>query len=88
MAKLLEQAQSLLEQCEYEAAAKFCQRAVDQAPANTEALELLATISLELGDVERAEAVSRCAVHVTASAGPLTARPCDDRGRAWCGVRS
>ena len=54
---LLGQAQALLEQCEYATAAKFCQRAVDQAPTNVEALELLATISLELGERDRADEV-------------------------------
>ena len=53
----MERAQALVEQTDYATAAKFAQRAVDQAPKHREALELLATIMLELGDGDRAEEV-------------------------------
>jgi len=59
-----------MEQCEYEAAAKFCQRAVDQEPTNVDALEMLATISLELGDLEKADEVRPLLPDLPARRGP------------------
>jgi ferric-dicitrate binding protein FerR (iron transport regulator) len=57
VAALLARAQALLEQCENEAAVKFCQRATETAPDHADAWELLATALVELGDTDKAQQV-------------------------------
>jgi len=79
---LLERAQALVEQCEYETAAKFCRRAVDQEPTNVDALEMLATISLELGDPEKADDVRRCCPAWRRDAAPVSVLTCGSSSRA------
>ncbi|KAJ3988924.1 hypothetical protein F5890DRAFT_1488853 [Lentinula detonsa] len=52
---LLEKAQSLIVQCDYELAARFIQRILDQQPSNAEAKEMLGVVQLELGDIDAAK---------------------------------
>ena len=52
---LLSKASSLLEECQFEAAEKFCQRALEMDPDNVLALEMSANLLLERGEVEKAQ---------------------------------
>ncbi|KAF5367376.1 hypothetical protein D9758_003692 [Tetrapyrgos nigripes] len=52
---LLEKAQSLIVQCDYDLATRFIQRILEQEPSNVEAQEMLGVIQLETGDVEAAQ---------------------------------
>ncbi|KAF8825118.1 hypothetical protein F5879DRAFT_945008 [Lentinula edodes] len=52
---LLEKAQSLIVQCDYELAARFIQRILDQQPSNAEAKEMLGVVQLEMGDIDAAK---------------------------------
>ncbi|KAL0573692.1 hypothetical protein V5O48_008263 [Marasmius crinis-equi] len=52
---LLEKAQSLITQCDYELALRFIQRILDQQPSHAEAKELRGVVQLEMGDVDAAK---------------------------------
>ncbi|KAF8199620.1 hypothetical protein BJ912DRAFT_949700 [Pholiota molesta] len=52
---LLEKAQSLIVQCDYELALKFVRRILDQDPRNAEAKEMLGVSLLELGEIDEAK---------------------------------
>lgn len=56
---LVEKAQSLIEQCDYDLAQRFIQRILEQQPANVEAKEMLGVILLEIGEIRRAKEVRR-----------------------------
>ncbi|KAJ3714273.1 hypothetical protein C8R42DRAFT_683598 [Lentinula raphanica] len=52
---LLEKAQSLIVQCDYELATRFIQRILSQHPSNVEAKEMLGVVQLEMGDIDSAK---------------------------------
>ena len=54
---LLEKAQTLIVQCDYELARKFIQRALEQRPDNAVAKEMLGVSHLELGELDQAKQV-------------------------------
>ncbi|KAL1690619.1 hypothetical protein GGG16DRAFT_113943 [Schizophyllum commune] len=54
---LLEKAQTLIVQCDYELARKFIQRALEQRPDNALAKEMLGVSHLELGELEQAKQI-------------------------------
>ncbi|KAG6842349.1 hypothetical protein C0991_010639 [Blastosporella zonata] len=51
---LLEKAQSLIVQCDYELAQRFTRRILEQDPSNPEAKEMLGVSLLELGEIDAA----------------------------------
>ncbi|KAJ6576466.1 hypothetical protein DFH09DRAFT_1149481 [Mycena vulgaris] len=53
---LLEKAQSLIVQCDYDLALRFTTRILEQQPSNAEAKEMLGVIHLEMGEIEAARA--------------------------------
>lgn len=57
VASLLEKAQLLLVQCDYDLALKFARRVLEQDPKNAEAKEMLGVSLLELGEIEEAKLV-------------------------------
>ena len=54
---LLAKAQSLVEQCNYQLAARFLQRILETDATHVEARELLGVVQLELGDLDAARLV-------------------------------
>ncbi|KAJ2914070.1 hypothetical protein MD484_g6335, partial [Candolleomyces efflorescens] len=52
---LLEKAQALIVQCDYELASKFVQRILERDPSNVEAKEMLGVALLETGEIEQAK---------------------------------
>ena len=52
---LLSKASELLEECQFDAAEKFCQRALELDQDNVVALEMSANLLLERGEVEKAQ---------------------------------
>jgi len=54
---LLEKAQSLIVQCDYELALRFSQRVLEKDRRNTEAKEILGVALLETGDIATAKDV-------------------------------
>lgn len=61
IASLLEKAQSLIVQCDYDLARRFIRRILEQQPTNAEAKEMLGVALLETGEIEAAKEVrSRC----------------------------
>ncbi|KAF8905096.1 hypothetical protein CPB84DRAFT_1814317 [Gymnopilus junonius] len=58
-ASLLEKAQSLIVQCDYELALRFIRRILEQDPRNAEAKEMLGVALLEIGEIEAAKEVFR-----------------------------
>ncbi|KAJ4477172.1 hypothetical protein J3R30DRAFT_3657685 [Lentinula aciculospora] len=54
---LFEKAQSLIVQCDYELAARFIQRILNQQPSNAEAKEMLGVVKLEMGDIDSAKQI-------------------------------
>lgn len=54
---LLEKAQSLIVQCDYELAGLFIRRVLDREPNNAQAKEMLGVVQLEIGELELAKAV-------------------------------
>ena len=54
---LLAKAQSLIEQCNYQLAARFLQRILETDATHIEARELLGVVQLELGDLDAARLV-------------------------------
>lgn len=57
VSSLLERAQGLIVQCDYELAEKFTRRALAQEPANVQAIEMQGLIQLETGDLDSAKSV-------------------------------
>lgn len=55
---LLEKAQSLMVQCDYDLALRFVRRILDRDPKNVDAREMLGLALLETGEVETAKEVS------------------------------
>jgi Flp pilus assembly protein TadD len=55
---LLEKAQTLIVQCDYELASKFAQRILEKDSSNVEAKEMLGVALLETGEIEQAKQVS------------------------------
>jgi len=53
--ELLEKAGELLDECQFELAEKFCQRALEMSGDHPKALEMCANLLLERGEVERAQ---------------------------------
>ena len=58
---LLEKAQELIIQCDYELAQRFVQRVIDKEPTNVQAREMMGVVMLEMGEIKDARSVS---VHV------------------------
>ncbi len=56
---LLEKAQSLMVQCDYELALRFLRRVIEKDPKNIEAKEILGIALLETGEVEAAKDVCK-----------------------------
>ena len=54
---LLEKAQSLIVQCDYELALRFIRRILEQDPKNAEAKEMLGVALLETGELDAAKEV-------------------------------
>lgn len=52
---LIEKAQGLIVQCDYELAGRFIVRALERAPNNAEALEIQGVVQLETGDLDAAK---------------------------------
>ncbi|RDB26306.1 putative assembly chaperone of rpl4 [Hypsizygus marmoreus] len=52
---LLEKAQSLIIQCDYDLARRFIQRILEQEPTNTQAKEMLGVVLLETGEIDAAK---------------------------------
>lgn len=59
ISSLLEKAQTLIVQCDYELALKFVRRILEQQPGNVEAKEMLGVALLETGDLEGAKQVCK-----------------------------
>lgn len=55
---LLEKAQELIVQCDYEFALRFVRRILEQQPENVEAREMLGVSLLETGEIDGAKQVS------------------------------
>jgi len=53
--ELLEKAAGLLDECQFELAEKFCQRALEMSSDHPQALEMSANLLLERGEVDRAQ---------------------------------
>eukprot|EP00090_Calanus_glacialis_P022860 TRINITY_DN3519_c0_g1_i1.p1 TRINITY_DN3519_c0_g1~~TRINITY_DN3519_c0_g1_i1.p1 ORF type:complete len:379 (+),score=147.35 TRINITY_DN3519_c0_g1_i1:51-1139(+) len=53
--ELLEKASGLLDECQFELAEKFCQRALEMSSDHPQALEMSANLLLEQGEVEKAQ---------------------------------
>jgi Flp pilus assembly protein TadD len=58
VAALLERAQVLIVQCDYELAHRFITRALEQDEYNPEAREMLGFVEIERGELDNAKAVS------------------------------
>lgn len=54
---LLEKAQELIVQCDYDLAGKFVERALNRAPDNVEGKEILGVVQLETGLLDAAKQV-------------------------------
>lgn len=62
---LYEKAQTLVEQCDYELAAKFLRRILERESTHVQARELLGVVLLELGDLAIAQTVSALPVRAS-----------------------
>jgi tetratricopeptide (TPR) repeat protein len=67
IASLLAKIQQLLTRCEYDLALKFIRRVLDRELANLEALELLGTVNVELGNIEEARTVCTFEIYFSPS---------------------
>jgi hypothetical protein len=67
---LLEKAQELITQCDYELALRFIRRTLEQQPSNVEAKEMLGVCLLETGELDDAREVSG-GNHLFRYSGPL-----------------
>ena len=74
---LLQKAQTLVVQCDYELAEKFTRRILERDVANAEAREMLGVIQLETGELDSAKEVHATPFTFGASAeeGSPTCRP-------------
>lgn len=63
---LLEKAQTLIIQCDYELAGRFARRVLEHEPGNVEAKEMLGVTQLEMGEIFAAKEVSPQLVHTQA----------------------
>jgi hypothetical protein len=74
---LLEKAQELIVQCDYDLAGKFVQRVLKRAPDNVEGKEILGVVQLETGHLDAAKQVRLPSYrnHVQRSFSPSHARP-------------
>lgn len=57
ISSLIEKAQSLIVQCDYELAVQFVRRVLEQDPKNAEAKEMLGVSLLEIGEIDEARTV-------------------------------
>lgn len=57
VAALLEKAQSLLVECDYDLAGRFARRILDREPNSVQGKELLGVVQLETGDLDAAKTV-------------------------------
>jgi len=57
LVSLIEKAQSLIVQCDYELALRFIRRVIEQEPKNAEAKEMLGVALLETGEIMAAKEV-------------------------------
>jgi len=55
VASLVEKAQALVEQCDYDLAQRFIRRILEQQPTNAEAKEMLGVVLLEIGEIRDAK---------------------------------
>jgi len=67
--QLLDKAEQLIDEFNYELAQKFCQRALEQEPDNVRALETSASLLLELGNAESAKHCLGRAVEICPDSG-------------------
>lgn len=56
---LLEKAQSLIVECDYDLAQRFIRRILDQQPENAQAKEMLGVVLLETGEIDAAKEVEK-----------------------------
>jgi hypothetical protein len=57
---LLEKAQTLINQCDYELAKRFIERILERSPKHAEAKEMLGIVQLEMGEIGDAKKVRSC----------------------------
>lgn len=57
VSSLLEKAQELIVQCDYELAGRFVQRVLERSPDHAEALEMMGVVQLETGELDAARKV-------------------------------
>ena len=62
---LLEKAQELIVQCDYDLAGKFVERVLQRAPNNVEGKEMLGVVQLETGALNAAKQVRPQSLHKT-----------------------
>ena len=60
ISSLLEKAQTLIVQCDYDLAGRFVQRILEREPHNAEAREMLGVVQLETGNLDSAKTVGFC----------------------------
>lgn len=58
IASLVEKAQELIVQCDYDLALRFARRILEQDPSNVEAKEMAGVCLLETGELDEAKQVS------------------------------
>lgn len=57
LSKMLQKCEELVERFEYDLALKFCEKILEQDPHQVEALQLKATIHIDVGQTEEAKQV-------------------------------
>lgn len=57
VSSLIEKAQELIVQCDYELAGRFVQRVLERSPDHAEALEMMGVVQLETGELDAAKEV-------------------------------
>ena len=72
---LLEKAQELIVQCDYDLAGRFVERVLKRAPDNVEGKEILGVVQLETGLLDAAKKVRLPPFGTTFSVQPSHARP-------------
>lgn len=60
---LLEKAQTLIVQCDYNLAELFVKRVLEREPTHVGALEMLGVVQLETGELESAKQVLKIFIH-------------------------
>jgi len=58
ISSLIEKAQELIIQCDYDLARMFVKRILDREPAHAEAREMMGVVLLETGEIDDARSVS------------------------------